>query len=76
MRYVLDARRAFLADEQGLGKTVEALAALDHVAAAPVNFETVALLEVAVHRGARAGVHLVDKGEPVIGVAGGQRHPL
>jgi hypothetical protein len=29
-----------------------------------------------VHRGARAGVHLVDKGEPVIGVAGGQRHPL
>ena len=27
--YVLDARRCFLADEQGLGKTVEALAALE-----------------------------------------------
>jgi hypothetical protein len=29
VRYVLAARRAFLADEQGLGKTVEALAALE-----------------------------------------------
>lgn len=29
VRYVLGARRAFLADEQGLGKTVEALAALE-----------------------------------------------
>jgi superfamily II DNA or RNA helicase len=29
VRYVLRARRAFLADEQGLGKTVEALAALE-----------------------------------------------
>jgi hypothetical protein len=29
VRYVLDARRCFLADEQGLGKTVEALAALE-----------------------------------------------
>jgi superfamily II DNA or RNA helicase len=29
VRYVLDARRAFLADEQGLGKTLEALAALE-----------------------------------------------
>ena len=29
VRYVLNARRAFLADEQGLGKTVEALAALE-----------------------------------------------
>ena len=29
MRYALRARRAFLADEQGLGKTVEALAALE-----------------------------------------------
>jgi SWI/SNF-related matrix-associated actin-dependent regulator 1 of chromatin subfamily A len=29
VRYVLDARRVFLADEQGLGKTVEALAALE-----------------------------------------------
>jgi len=29
VRYVLDRRRAFLADEQGLGKTVEALAALE-----------------------------------------------
>ena len=29
VRYVLDARRTFLADEQGLGKTVQALAALE-----------------------------------------------
>ena len=29
VRYVLDARGAFLADEQGLGKTVQALAALE-----------------------------------------------
>jgi SWI/SNF-related matrix-associated actin-dependent regulator 1 of chromatin subfamily A len=29
VRYALDARRAFLADEQGLGKTVEALATLE-----------------------------------------------
>ncbi len=29
VRYVLDRRRAFLADEQGLGKTVEALAAIE-----------------------------------------------
>ena len=29
VRYALDARRCFLADEQGLGKTVEALAALE-----------------------------------------------
>ena len=35
VRYVLDARRAFLADEQGLGKTVEALAALEADGAFP-----------------------------------------
>jgi hypothetical protein len=35
VRYVLDARRSFLADEQGLGKTVEALAALEADAAFP-----------------------------------------
>jgi SWI/SNF-related matrix-associated actin-dependent regulator 1 of chromatin subfamily A len=35
VRYVLNARRAFLADEQGLGKTVEALAALEADAAFP-----------------------------------------
>ena len=29
VRYVLDARRAFLSDEQGLGKTVQALAAME-----------------------------------------------
>ena len=29
VRYALDARRAFLADEQGLGKTVEALATIE-----------------------------------------------
>jgi SNF2 family DNA or RNA helicase len=35
VRYVLDARRAFLADEQGLGKTVQALAALEAEGAFP-----------------------------------------
>jgi SWI/SNF-related matrix-associated actin-dependent regulator 1 of chromatin subfamily A len=35
VRYVLDARRAFVADEQGLGKTVEALAALEADGAYP-----------------------------------------
>jgi SWI/SNF-related matrix-associated actin-dependent regulator 1 of chromatin subfamily A len=35
VRYVLDARRTFLADEQGLGKTVEALAALEADGAYP-----------------------------------------
>jgi superfamily II DNA or RNA helicase len=35
VRYVLEARRAFIADEQGLGKTVEALAALEADAAFP-----------------------------------------
>jgi superfamily II DNA or RNA helicase len=35
VHYVLDARRAFLADEQGLGKTVEALAALEADGAFP-----------------------------------------
>jgi hypothetical protein len=35
VRYVLAARRAFLADEQGLGKTVEALAALEADGAYP-----------------------------------------
>jgi SWI/SNF-related matrix-associated actin-dependent regulator 1 of chromatin subfamily A len=35
VRYVLEARRAFLADEQGLGKTVEALAALEADGAFP-----------------------------------------
>jgi SWI/SNF-related matrix-associated actin-dependent regulator of chromatin subfamily A-like protein 1 len=35
VRYVLDARQAFLADEQGLGKTVEALAALEADVAYP-----------------------------------------
>ena len=29
VRYALEARRTFLSDEQGLGKTVEALAALE-----------------------------------------------
>jgi len=35
VRYVLDARRTFLADEQGLGKTVQALAALEADGAFP-----------------------------------------
>jgi SWI/SNF-related matrix-associated actin-dependent regulator of chromatin subfamily A-like protein 1 len=35
VRYVLEARRTFLADEQGLGKTIEALAALEADGAFP-----------------------------------------
>ncbi|MEA2249268.1 MAG: SWI/SNF-related matrix-associated actin-dependent regulator of chromatin subfamily A-like protein 1, partial [Solirubrobacteraceae bacterium] len=35
VRYALDARRVFIADEQGLGKTVEALAALEADGAFP-----------------------------------------
>lgn len=35
VRYALEARRVFLADEQGLGKTVEALAALEADSAFP-----------------------------------------
>jgi SWI/SNF-related matrix-associated actin-dependent regulator 1 of chromatin subfamily A len=35
VRYLLDARRAFLADEQGLGKTVQALATLEADGAYP-----------------------------------------
>jgi superfamily II DNA or RNA helicase len=35
VRYALDARRCFLADEQGLGKTVEALATLEAAGAFP-----------------------------------------
>ena len=35
MRYLLERRRAFLADEQGLGKTIEAIAALEHDGAYP-----------------------------------------
>jgi len=35
VRYALEARRTFLADEQGLGKTVEALAALEAADAFP-----------------------------------------
>jgi hypothetical protein len=35
VRYALDARRAFIADEQGLGKTVEALAAIEADGAFP-----------------------------------------
>src|SRR3546814_6902164 len=35
VRYALDTRRLFIADEQGLGKTVEALATLEADAAFP-----------------------------------------
>ena len=35
VRYVLDARRVFLSDEQGLGKTIEALATLEEDDAYP-----------------------------------------
>jgi SWI/SNF-related matrix-associated actin-dependent regulator 1 of chromatin subfamily A len=35
VRYLLERRRVFLADEQGLGKTIEAIAALEHDGAYP-----------------------------------------
>ena len=35
VRYLLERRRAFLADEQGLGKTIEAIAAVEHDGAYP-----------------------------------------
>ena len=35
MRYALERRRTFIADEQGLGKTVQALAALERDDAFP-----------------------------------------
>jgi SWI/SNF-related matrix-associated actin-dependent regulator of chromatin subfamily A-like protein 1 len=35
VRYLLERRRAFLADEQGLGKTIEAIATLEHDGAYP-----------------------------------------
>src|SRR5919204_350443 len=53
VRYVLDARRAFLADEQGLGKTVQALAALEADAAYPAIVVCPASLKLNWEREAR-----------------------
>ncbi|MEA2295519.1 MAG: SWI/SNF-related matrix-associated actin-dependent regulator of chromatin subfamily A-like protein 1 [Solirubrobacteraceae bacterium] len=46
VRYVLEARRAFIADEQGLGKTIEALAALEADDAYPAVIVTPASLKL------------------------------
>ena len=53
VRYVLEARRAFLADEQGLGKTVEALAALEADGAFPAVVVCPASLKLGWEREAR-----------------------
>jgi SWI/SNF-related matrix-associated actin-dependent regulator of chromatin subfamily A-like protein 1 len=53
VRYALDARRAFLADEQGLGKTVEALAALEADGAFPAVVVCPASLKLTWEREAR-----------------------
>lgn len=53
VRYVLDARRTFLADEQGLGKTVQALAALEADGAWPAIVVCPASLKLNWEREAR-----------------------
>jgi SWI/SNF-related matrix-associated actin-dependent regulator of chromatin subfamily A-like protein 1 len=53
VRYVLEARRAFLADEQGLGKTVEALAALEADGAYPAIVVCPASMKLGWQREAR-----------------------
>jgi superfamily II DNA or RNA helicase len=53
VRYALDARRTFLADEQGLGKTVEALAALEADGAFPAVVVCPASLKLNWRREAR-----------------------
>jgi superfamily II DNA or RNA helicase len=53
VRYVLDARRAFLADEQGLGKTVEALAALEADQAYPAIVVCPGSMKLGWHREAQ-----------------------
>ena len=55
VRYALDARRAFLADEQGLGKTVEALAALEADDAFPAVVVCPASMKLIWEREARTG---------------------
>jgi len=53
VRYCLDARRCFLADEQGLGKTVQALAALEADDAFPAIVVCPASLKLVWEREAR-----------------------
>ncbi len=53
VRYALEARRAFLADEQGLGKTVEALAALESDHAYPAVVVCPASMKLGWEREAR-----------------------
>jgi hypothetical protein len=53
VRYALEARRAFLADEQGLGKTVEALATLEADSAFPAIVVCPASMKLGWEREAR-----------------------
>jgi SWI/SNF-related matrix-associated actin-dependent regulator of chromatin subfamily A-like protein 1 len=53
VRYALEARRTFLADEQGLGKTVEALAALEADGAYPAVVVCPASIKLGWEREAR-----------------------
>jgi SWI/SNF-related matrix-associated actin-dependent regulator 1 of chromatin subfamily A len=63
VRYALDARRAFLADEQGLGKTVEALAALEADGAYPALVVCPASLKL---NWAREAAHWLPHREVVV----------
>src|SRR3954470_6011091 len=67
VRYVLQARRAFIADEQGLGKTVEALAALEARHASPAVIVCPASLKL---NWAREAAHWLPHRE-VLTVSGG-----
>jgi len=71
VRYALDARRTFLADEQGLGKTVEALAALEADDAYPALVVCPASLKL---NWAREAAHWLPHREVVI-VEGRQAVP-
>ena len=73
VRYALAARRAFLADEQGLGKTVEALAALEADDAFPAVVVCPASLKLTWEREARRW--LAHRGVAVVAAAWPSRPP-
>ena len=74
VRYALEARRTFLADEQGLGKTVEALATLEADGAYPAVVVCPASLKLNWEReAAQVGAPPVGRGarRPLGSPAGG-----
>ena len=77
VRYALDARRCFLADEQGLGKTVEALATLEADGAFPAIVVCPASLQAqlaARDRALAAAPQRRPRRGPGRGRADGRRH--